>query len=132
MKTQRLAAAVAAVVLLAVAGCSGDGGAVSADIADAPQVVALVESGEKVVIDVRTPAEFAAGHVEGALNVDVQDPSFADRIAELDKGAEYVVYCRSGNRSEAAIEQMGEAGFTALVNGGAFEELAAAGAPVAY
>jgi rhodanese-related sulfurtransferase len=70
------------------------------------------------VIDVRTPAEFAEGHLEGALNIDVQGMDFATEVQKLDVAGTYVVYCRSGNRSTAAIEQMTGMGFTNLTNGG--------------
>lgn len=64
------------------------------------------------VIDVRTPAEFAAGHLKSAVNIDVSAPDFATRIAALDTSAPYAVYCHSGNRSAAAIEAMKGLGFT--------------------
>ena len=83
------------------------------------------------VIDVRTPMEFAEGHLEGALNIDVQGTDFASRIQELDTAGTYVVYCRSGNRSGAAIEQMKTMGFTNLTNGGAVASASAlTGLPV--
>lgn len=69
-----------------------------------------------VLLDVRTPEEFAAGHLAGAVNVDVEAADFADRIAELDKGAAYSVYCRSGNRSQVAMRAMADAGFTDLAD----------------
>lgn len=71
------------------------------------------------VIDVRTAEEFASGHLEGALNIDVQGMDFAAQISELDPNGTYVVYCRSGNRSGQAIEQMKALGFKNLTNGGA-------------
>lgn len=67
-----------------------------------------------VILDVRTPAEFNAGHIFGAINIDVEDPAFASNIAKLDKTADYAVYCRSGNRSSIAANQMKDAGFTSL------------------
>lgn len=71
------------------------------------------------VIDVRTPAEFATGHLEGAVNYDIQSPDFVNQIASLDKSANYFIYCRSGNRAGAAIEYLTNAGFTGtLTNGG--------------
>jgi len=71
------------------------------------------------VIDVRTPAEYAGGHLEGALNIDVQGMNFASEVEALDKTADYVIYCRSGNRSGQAISQMQSLGFTGtLTNGG--------------
>jgi rhodanese-related sulfurtransferase len=71
------------------------------------------------VIDVRTPAEYAEGHLEGAVLMDVQGSDFAVKVATLDPAGNYVVYCRSGNRSAAAIDQMKSLGFTNLTDGGA-------------
>jgi len=65
-----------------------------------------------IVLDVRTPAEYASGHLPQALNIDIEGPDFATRMAALDKKATYAVYCRSGNRSGTALEQMAAAGFT--------------------
>ncbi len=62
------------------------------------------------MIDVRTPQEFAAGHIEGALNINVESPDFAAQIAALDPDGTYAVYCRSGNRSRVAMQQMEQAG----------------------
>ena len=71
------------------------------------------------VIDVRTAEEYATGHLEGAMNIDVQAMDFKDQISKLDPNGTYVVYCRSGNRSGQAIEQMSALGFKNLTNGGA-------------
>ena len=81
-------------------------------------------SEDTVIIDVRTPAEFASGHLEGALNIDVQSPDFAAQIMELDPSGEYFVYCRSGNRSGQAISQMTQMGFDGnnLTNGGSVDQ----------
>ena len=73
---------------------------------------------DTALIDVRTPAEFATGHLDGAINIDVQSADFEDRIAQLDPSGDFVVYCRSGNRSGQAITRMESLGFTNLVNGG--------------
>lgn len=62
------------------------------------------------IIDVRTPQEFAEGHMAGAVNLDVGDPAFVDQVADLDPEGTYAVYCRSGNRSRAAMELMQDAG----------------------
>ena len=66
-----------------------------------------------------------------AVAVDVQTMDFASRIQELDTAGTYVVYCRSGNRSGVAIEQMKTLGFTNLTKGGAVAEASAlTGLPV--
>jgi len=69
-----------------------------------------------IVLDVRTPGEFATGHIENAINIDVEGMTFDSEIAKLDKNVEYAVYCRSGRRSVVATEKMAEAGFTKLTN----------------
>lgn len=66
------------------------------------------------IIDVRTPQEFAEGHIAGAELIDIAQPDFAERIAALDRDATYFVYCRSDNRSGVATEMMLEMGFTSM------------------
>lgn len=66
------------------------------------------------VIDVRTPEEFAAGHIEGAVNIDIASPDFATQIGQLDPQKTYAVYCRSDNRSGVATTQMANSGFTSV------------------
>nr|NLI49767.1 rhodanese-like domain-containing protein [Propionibacterium sp.] len=72
----------------------------------------LVAQPGVVVLDVRTPAEFATGHLQGARNIDLQGPDFDAQIAALPKDATYAVYCRSGNRSATALSKMNAAGIT--------------------
>lgn len=74
------------------------------------------------VIDVRTAEEYAEGHLQNALNIDVQSAAFTEEISKLDTSGTYVVYCRSGNRSKAAIETMKSLGFTKLINGGGYQD----------
>ncbi len=63
-----------------------------------------------VLIDVRTKDEFDSGHIENAINIDFQDPSFVSEIQKLDKDGQYFVYCRSGNRSAQAVSVMKKQG----------------------
>jgi rhodanese-related sulfurtransferase len=91
-------------------------------------LVAASKAAYAGIIDVRTPAEFAEGHVRGAQNIDVQAASFADRIAALPKGGTYLVYCRSGNRSAQAAATMQDAGLT-VVDGGGLSEMQQLGYP---
>jgi rhodanese-related sulfurtransferase len=69
-----------------------------------------------VVLDVRTPEEFAEGHLEGAVLVDFYAADFADQLAALDADVPYLVYCRSGNRSGQALGVMEQLGFTSVVD----------------
>jgi len=68
-----------------------------------------------VILDVRTPAEFNAGHLSAngarVLNIDVSSPGFTERLGQLDREDRYLVYCRTGNRSQAAVERMEDMGF---------------------
>ena len=82
---------------------------------------------DAALLDVRTPDEFAAGHLVGAENVDVLADTFLDRVGALDPARTYYVYCRSGQRSGRAAELMRTAGFDDVHNVGGFEELAGAG-----
>jgi rhodanese-related sulfurtransferase len=64
-----------------------------------------------VVLDIRTPEEFAEGHIAGAFNIDYHAADFADRIGALDQEAVYLVYCRSGSRSGQAMDLFRDLGF---------------------
>ena len=75
-----------------------------------------ISESKVVVLDVRHADEFAAGHIAGAINIDVEAVNFDAKIAELDKTATYAVYCHSGRRSLVAVQKMSDAGFTALFN----------------
>jgi phage shock protein E len=92
----------------------------------------LQQSDKPVVLDVRTPEEFAAGHVPGARNI--PHDVLAERIAELAdaRGSEVVVYCRSGRRSQLAIETLTQRGFTRITHlSGDFLAWQAANQPIA-
>ncbi len=73
-----------------------------------------------VLLDVRTPSEFSSGHIDKAVNIDIEDPSFASEIKKLDTSKTYFVYCRSGNRSGQAISIMKSNGIKNIyeLNGG--------------
>jgi len=92
----------------------------SLSMADAPiSTIApaqLIEQMERknpnlVLLDVRTPEEFAAGHIAGAINI--PHDQLPNRLAEIAgaKSKELVVYCRSGRRSEIALETLKSQGF---------------------
>jgi phage shock protein E len=110
---------------VALGACSSAGG----EEAAGAEPAASVEG--RTIIDVRTPEEFAEGHLAGAANIDFQSPSFADEIAELPRDGSYFLYCRSGNRSAQAEQVMRDLGFDDIVDGGGFEALRASGVPTA-
>ena len=76
----------------------------------------LFEEDSYVILDVRTPEEFHAGHLKGASNIDFYDSSFESNLDELDKRKKYLVYCRSGNRSRQAMFLMRDLGFEEVYN----------------
>ena len=65
----------------------------------------------QTVIDIRTPKEFAEGHLEGAVNIDYFDNSFLEQISKLDKNQPIFLYCRSGSRSSSARKKIANKGF---------------------
>ncbi|MEZ5033259.1 MAG: rhodanese-like domain-containing protein [Saprospiraceae bacterium] len=70
-----------------------------------------------VILDVRTPGEFHAGHIRGAQLLDVtQDSTFMEGIKTMDKSKSYLVYCRSGQRSRKACSLMQDQGIQDVYN----------------
>ncbi len=70
----------------------------------------VAQSGAQIV-DVRTPQEFGSGHLDGALNMDISAPKFAENIARLDKNKPVYVYCAVGGRSASASNYLVKQGF---------------------
>lgn len=68
-----------------------------------------------VLLDVRTPEEFKAGHIEGAVNVNFNGSAFREEIGKLDRGKTYLVYCRTGRRSAEAVRIMRDLGFIRIL-----------------
>lgn len=136
--TWRALAAALVLILLAGSGCAGSDSSDEAPQSQAPAAATAIAEPSAVqeavadgaeLIDVRTPEEFAAGHLRGAVNIDLSGPDFNERIGALDKAGSYVIYCASGNRAGTAIEFMRGQGFDGLTNGGGYEDLAASGLP---
>ncbi len=65
-----------------------------------------------VLLDVRTASEYEEGHIEGAVNIPVQELSV--RFDELSPEDELLVYCRTGNRSAQAVDILLDLGFTKI------------------
>ena len=79
------------------------------------EVVIRMNRGKNVVVDIRTPEEFAAGHLRDAKNIPLAD--FATRIGELEKskGKSIVVVCQTGARADKAVRLLQGAGFDDVV-----------------
>ena len=69
------------------------------------------KKGRAIVIDVRTPEEFANGHSPVALNIDIYAPDFVKTVEKLDRENSYFLYCNSGNRSRKALKLFEQLGF---------------------
>jgi rhodanese-related sulfurtransferase len=121
---------------LVASGCgSDDDSAAAAEVATttapAGDGAATDAAADVIIIDVRTPEEFAQGHLDGAVNLDVEGGEFEAGLADLDPAAAYSVYCRSGRRSAIAADVMAQNGFTEVTDLGSLESAAAAtGLPV--
>jgi len=84
-----------------------------------------------VILDVRTPGEFAGGHIENAINIDKNSETFQGELNNLDKDKTYLVYCGSGGRSASALAIMQELGFMEAYNMlGGISQWQAEGLPV--
>ena len=81
-----------------------------------------------MLLDVRTPEEFAGEYIPGAINIPVQ--VLGEHLNEVPNGQPVVIYCRSGNRSKIAMQILAQAGHTELYDLGGIIEWKAAGLPV--
>jgi len=98
---------------LALTSCGGSAGATDLGAAD---FQAKTQEAGVIILDVRTAGEYAAGHIEGAINLDVEGMTFEGEIKNLDNTKTYAIYCQSGRRSRIAVDTMNKAGFTKLFN----------------
>jgi phage shock protein E len=125
IRTAALIVSAAAVISAGLTGCSnGNTASAVEQVAQSPaglpapgrvgvaEFAAVITQPGVQIIDVRTPDEFADGHIQGAVNIPVQQPGFAAEVARLDPKGTYAVYCRSGNRSQPAVAEMKSAGIT--------------------
>jgi phage shock protein E len=115
---------IAFVGLLVVAGCSSQSPVVSsiADPISTSEQIASDES-EVFIIDVRSQAEWDAGHLNQAMHI--PHTKIVDRIGEVtnDKNAQIVLYCAIGGRAGNAKEKLEQLGFTNVENGGGYEDI---------
>lgn len=122
---------VVAGVFLVTQGNSGDNAtAVSQAISPAAyQSQFATSDSTHLLLDVRTPDEFASGHIHGAVNIPVEE--LENRLSEVpNNGEPLVVYCRSGRRSAIATQILTDAGYTSIYDLGALNDWTAQGFPV--
>ena len=109
---------IAAVVLAGAVVLGSCGGATTTEtglqLAPVGEVSEIVDNPPEglVILDIRTPEEFAAGHIAGAINIDYYASDFEQRLGVLDLDVPYVMYCNSGNRSSNALPLMDSIGFS--------------------
>lgn len=104
---------VVGVALLSACSSNSTAAIINMDVSEFADVIA---NQDVVILDVRTPAEFASGRIANSINIDAESGNFEAEIQALDKTKTYAVYCRSGRRSGVATGTMANAGFTSLYN----------------
>jgi len=82
------------------------------DVSIQEAIELMGQKSDLVILDVRTVGEFDEGHIEGAINIPVDE--LDSRLDELSKDDELLVYCRTGNRSGSAVTILSDAGYTKL------------------
>lgn len=106
-------------LLMRVVGLVRDGAPPVGDIS-VPAAAKLIEArtGDEdfVVLDVRTPEEYAGGRIRGAANLDFKSPDFRERAAALDRSKTYLLHCAVGGRSKKAEDLFKELGFGSVYN----------------
>lgn len=76
----------------------------------------LADNRDTVILDLRTPREFAEGRLAGAKNVDFNGSDFAGQLARLDREATYLIHCAVGGRSSKALATFERLGFRSVVH----------------
>ena len=115
IKVKKITLLIIAFVLFLV-GCSSNGtnSTRSYENISTDEAQSMIAKKEVDIIDVRTPEEFASGHVPEAVNLPLQD--LESRVFTLDKNKSYLIVCRSGNRSGQASEILVSKGFSHIYN----------------
>ena len=96
------------VLFFLASSCTGQS---SAKDLNADEFERAINGGTVQLVDVRTPDEYASGHLEGARLMDWSNGQFQKEMASLDKNTPVLLYCASGRRSDAALSALQEAGF---------------------
>lgn len=92
-------------------GGKGNGGTASVRVLSVSEFKSVIADKNVQLVDVRTPGEYAQGHIQGAANINVNAGDFGSLASKLDKNKPVAVYCRSGVRSQTAAGILKELGF---------------------
>lgn len=114
-RISRTAAALSIATVLALGACGGSTATdTQLELTSVQDVQSIVEAppADLVILDIRTPEEFAAGRLAGAINIDYYADDFEQKLGELNLDVPYVMYCNSGNRSSNALPVMDSIGFS--------------------
>ncbi|MEL6287282.1 MAG: rhodanese-like domain-containing protein [Pseudomonadota bacterium] len=82
------------------------------DISPAKAAQLIKARADVVVLDIRTPGEYRAGHIAGAVNVDYYDDGYRAALAKLDPAKTYIMHCKRGGRSSWSLKAFRDLGFT--------------------
>ncbi len=89
------------------------------DVDTARDLVTQNQDETVIVLDVRTPEEYAMGHIEGALNINIAEADFSEKVSKLDRDKTYIVHCAmnvKNGRTAQSLEIMSSFGFNKLLN----------------
>ncbi len=87
------------------------------DHASATQADELMKKDPAIVIlDIRTPDEYATGHIPKSINIDFKADNFEDELKTLDTSKTYLVHCRSGGRSSSSLKTFSKLGFKHIIH----------------
>jgi rhodanese-related sulfurtransferase len=78
---------------------------------NAEEVFTLVSDENFIILDLRTPMEYNASRINGAINIDYYSEDFIDELSKLEKDKPYLVYCRTGSRTNHAMQVFISMGF---------------------
>jgi len=105
---------------------TSDGGKVNASIFQSK----MDTENKYILLDVRSPEEFATNHIKGAVNINVNFSEFEDKVKLLDKSNTILVYCKSGGRSSKAFSSIQNLGYNVYELAGGLLKWQSAGFPV--
>lgn len=119
------------ICLLTILGMTTACGQQNYENTDVEGFAKLIEEVNVLVLDVRTPVEYAEGHIDGAINIDSSQDDFVEKVkSTLSKAKKLAIYCRSGRRSSAASEKLAAEGYECVNLLGGFLAWKEAGNPV--